>query len=106
MNTKTLSSSARSQGCIPLSSCFLTTGCLAALFFSETVHAQVNLNSAISLNMGTGVYTYSYSVMNNGDLELALVDVEAAAESDLMNLIAPTRFAIALRSGGGPGVVF
>lgn len=65
-------------------------------------YAQVDLNTHIDFNMGTGIYTYSHGVLNQGPtFDLAIVNLNVATNSNLMNLSAPTGFNINFDPGVG-----
>ncbi len=75
--------------------------CLASVLGSEA-HAQFDLNTNINFNAGTGIYTYSYGVLNKGPtFDLAIVNLNIATTSNLMNLSAPTGFGITYDPGVG-----
>ena len=64
--------------------------------------AQLDLNTNIDFNAGTGIYTYSYGVLNKGPtFDLAIVNLNIATTSNLMNHSAPTGFGISYDSGLG-----
>ena len=63
-------------------------------------YAQVDLNANINLN--AGIYTYAYGVLNKGPaFDLAIVNLNVATTSSLMNLSAPTGFGITYDPGVG-----
>ena len=64
--------------------------------------AQVDLNTHIDFNPGTGIYTYSYGVLNKGPVfDLAIVNLNVATNSNLMNLSAPPGFSSIFDPGVG-----
>ena len=90
----------------PLSRSPFTSVCalaiLAGSIFSCTAQAQVDLNANIDFDTGTGINTYSYSVLNKGTtFDLAIINLNVAPTSDLMNLAAPTGFDILFDPGVG-----
>ncbi len=75
---------------------------LAGSILSCAAQAQVDLNANIDFNTGTGINTYSYSVLNKGTtFDLAIVNLNVATTSNLMNLAAPTGFEILFDPGVG-----
>ena len=76
--------------------------CALAVALGGVAQAQVNLNSNVAFDIGTGVYTYSYSIMNNGPLfDLAIVTLPVAASSNPTMLTAPTGFGLSFDPGIG-----
>ena len=74
--------------------------CLGSILGCQA-HAQLDLNSNIDFNAGTGIYTYSYGVLNKGPADLAIVNLNIATTSNLMNHSAPTGFGITYDPGVG-----
>ena len=74
----------------------------AGSILGSAAHAQVDLNTNINFNPGTGIYTYSYGVLNKGPtFDLAIVNLNVATNSNLLNLSAPTGFNISFDPGVG-----
>ena len=82
-----------------------TTACALALtgsILGSAAFAQVDLNVNIDFNAGTGMYTYTHAVLNKGQtFDLAIVNLNVATTSNLMNLSAPTGFGISYDAGVG-----
>ena len=74
---------------------------LTALGMTATAHAQSVLVPGTVTGNGTTGYTYNYSVTDATTMELAIVTVPTAANSALMQLIAPAGFEITYDAGNG-----
>ena len=74
----------------------------AGSILTFAAYAQVELNTNIDFNIGSGIYTYSHAVLNQGPtFDLAIVNLTVATNSNLMNLSAPTGFNINFDPGVG-----